>query len=466
MKQADFQQRIVEARKNVYPDCFVVPTFDGPFPYFDTVSRTSSLAYASIFTVQEGINQHNVVLAAYMEDGNPQFMAWCGDKFAEKGRLGAREASERISEALAGNPNKVTLAKQMSSVQGQLEISAACNFWTGWQRERKFCKHVNAVLDSNPRDHAQFLADGLSALSANGGEVDPGDLSANEEGFNLPYLAFKVPVLFEGDRGSGKTRESRMFARQIQASYVEMGGHEGVEATDMLGCLVPYRAGELVWKDGPISEAFRKARGEKTVLLIDELLRIPQEHLSILLTAFSPDDTDEESEPVYRLRTGRILSVSEDGVAQEEYIECPVGNLCVIATTNVGAEYAVEELDPALGERFVILRKDTTSAKLKQIISAKLAERKFPPLYEARLLNFYNAMVQLKKDESVSQAPTTRTIVRAIQLARSEHAIREALEGQALLWVGRDLDGHPIAEQMAKVVLLLDKLFPETKVSN
>lgn len=466
MNKTDFQKRIEDARAAQYPDCFIEPAYEGPFPYFDTVSRTSSLAFACIFTVQEGVDRHNVVLAAYLEDTVPHFMAWCGDKFAELGKLDARSARERVNEALNGNPNKARLFAQMEGMQGSLQVSDPCNFWTLWQRERKLCKHVNSVLESVSTDLVQYLTDGLAALHESNASGDGADASATEDGFNLSYLAFRVPVLFEGDRGSGKTRESRMFARQINATYVEMGGHEGIEATDMLGCLVPYRAGELVWKDGPISEAFRKARSEKTVLLIDELLRIPQQHLSILLTAFSPDDTVEESEPVYRLRTGRILAVSEDGVAQEEYIECPVNNLCVIATTNVGSEYSVEELDPALGERFVILRKDTTSAKLKQIISAKLASRKFPPLYEARILNFYTAMVQLKKDESMAQAPTTRTIVRAIDLARSEHGIREALEGQALLWVGRDLEGHPIAEQMAKVGELLNRLFPETKVPN
>lgn len=221
----------------------------------------------------------------------------------------------------------------------------------------------------------------------------------------------------------------------------------------MLGFLVPYKDGQLVWKDGPLAEAFRRAAKEKVVLIIDELLRIRQRELSLLLTALSPD------RDVYRLRTGRIRDVV-DGVALEEELTCPTENLCVIATTNVGAEYAVDDIDPALAERFVVIRKDTTAAELTQILRDVAKKKGFSAKVAANLVKFFEKMEEARARGMLKHAPTTRTLVRALTIAKEECEVADALRMQGLLWVARDSDGRPVQEQLETLEKILSKIFP------
>jgi MoxR-like ATPase len=218
---------------------------------------------------------------------------------------------------------------------------------------------------------------------------------------------------------------------------------------DMLGYLVPVGYQQMVWKDGPLSEAFRKAGKAKVVLLIDELLRIPERELSVLLTAFAPD------RGVYRLRTGRIKEVL-DGVAVEEVLECPVENLCVIATTNVGAEYAVDEIDPALAERFVIIRKDSTVDALRVILAEVVKRVGLPAKKAEQLLKFFQKMTEAKARGLVRHAPTTRTLVRALELAGTTDRLPQAVQALSLLWVARTSEGQPVPEQLTTVKKFID----------
>ena len=194
------------------------------------------------------------------------------------------------------------------------------------------------------------------------------------------------------------------------------------------------------------------AKKEKTVLIIDEILRIRQRELSILLTALSPD------EGMYRINTGRIVGI-EDGIAYEEELECPVSNLCVVATTNVGSEYAVDEFDPALAERFVVLRKDTSEAKLKSILTDLAAKRKMPKTIPTKLITFYKKMVETQSRGLVNRTPTVRTLVRALELAKDSDDVKRAIKTQMLLWVARDSEGRPVAEQVEDVTKLIERCF-------
>lgn len=228
----------------------------------------------------------------------------------------------------------------------------------------------------------------------------------------IDRYAFKVPLLFEGDRGSGKTFDVREFARVGKMRYMEIAGHESVEAIDFLGHPMQSEHG-VVWKDGKLSQAFRSARdGHSTVLLIDEMLRIPQRHLSVLLSALSPD-----SEGHYRLQTGRMVGVV-DGVGVEEEIVVPTSKLAIFATTNVGPEFAIDELDPAVAERFIIVRKDTEKAQLTQILQTKAALKSFNKLVAVRLVELFDKTRRMVDTGTLNRHATTRTHARSRARAR------------------------------------------------
>jgi MoxR-like ATPase len=423
------------------------------YPHFDVMRRVARLAAAYLTHVTDTDGTHVVIQSYHEVDGEARMDIWCGDKFTEGRKMTNDEARQRCDEAVDGMPNKAKLAGQLMGLYAQQPTSAGCTFWNDFRKHKTLCRHTSHVL-AHLRDNVPDFRTQLQTLYESatlGGSTAP-----VSETLLLDELAFRVPILYEGERGAGKTVTARAFARDNGYKRVELGGHEGIESPDMLGFLVPVDKSTMVWKDGPLSEAFRSAKKQKTVFIIDELLRIRQRELSILLTALSPDDG------VYRIRTGRIVAV-EDGVAVEEELECPVANLCVVATTNVGSEYAVDDIDPALAERFVILRKDTTPAELKRILTLVAKKHSVDKACVGHAVNFFTKMTELRNRGMVKHAPTTRTLVRAFELSADKggtlEEVKRGIRTQVLLWVARTAEGHPVPEQVSDVDKLIDRCF-------
>jgi MoxR-like ATPase len=458
MNKSDFNAHVAAAA--AMPGVVTGPIEQIYLPFADIQTREVSLCAAFVTRVSDerdasNVSEHTVVISYQMANGEASPSIWCADKFLEGNNLSPAEADVRVDQALAMCPSngKNALKEAMLKSYAKYSTSGACQFWKDMRRSGTLCAHTATALahlrEANPSFMDVLVQAYDSALE--GGAAADEDVKG--EILSLAEMAFQTPVLIEGDRGSGKTTAVRQFARQGNLAYIEMGGHEGIEAPDLLGYLVPLSASQMVWKDGPLAEAFRKARTQKVVLLLDEILRIPSRELSILLTALSPD------EGVYRLRTGRVLTIDE-GVATEETLECPVGNLFVVATTNVGAEYSVDEIDPAVAERFMPLRKDTELAELKLILDAEVKKKGLPKKVSKGCSDFFVKMKDAQFKGLVHRTPTTRTLVRAILLSGGQaESVKRALLTQALLWVARNADGQPVPEQVKTVRDLLDVCF-------
>lgn len=431
-------------------------------PCLDSETMLPYLGAAYVMRVQEdapgsgAVLEHTAVVVLSVDDMTPNLRVWCRDKFLDsQGGLPRDEAEKRCDAILASMPSSAakTLKAELMQRYASFGESAPCRFWTDWRRNGKLCDHTQAAILHLQQEVPNWYEE-LQALYESAME-SPAAAAAKHASVELAECAFRVPVLFEGDRGAGKTHEAREFARTNGYPCIEVHGHEGVEATDLLGYLTPYGNG-MVWKDGRLSQAVRAAKKKKVVLILDELLRVPVNELSILLSFLSPD------QGVYRLPTGRILSV-EDGVGTEETLECPVQNLCVVATTNVGAEYAVEALDPAIAERFVPMRKGTEKAKLTLILKAVAKSKSLPASTVTSLLSFFDKMTGACSRGLMHRAPTTRTLVRALELADGDaDSVRRFVLAQALLWVGRTSDGAPIPEQMETLTEFVKTSFKST----
>jgi hypothetical protein len=63
----------------------------------------------------------------------------------------------------------------------------------------------------------------------------------------------------------------------------------------------------------------------------------------------------------------------------------------------------------------------------------------------------------------IARTPTTRTLVRAVELADKESEVKTLLDDQALLWVERDLDGFPNKEQLDSLKKLVSRVFTSSK---
>ncbi len=194
-------------------------------------------------------------------------------------------------------------------------------------------------------------------------------------GFHGPQLAQlvdaitrAVPTLLYGPTGTGKSMceqeamrllttppvsKSKRKAPPPPFAHERVDGKEGMEDIDLIGAIVPQGA-DRVWVDGPLTRAFRRAQTEKVVLFVDEITAIPTAHTNLLKGALNPTPrkllelqgvTPQGNSPSDKFYYLEIPQTTE-------ILTAPVENLMVVAACNLGSQYAVHPLDPALERRF------------------------------------------------------------------------------------------------------------------
>lgn len=456
LSATQLQQAIDGCKGQVLPDVSITSAGISLYAYVDNATNKGRLTSAYVVQVEHQKAggkkcQHTVAFIYFAEKDKINLV--CGDKFLE-GTLSKAEIGSRIALSIKDEGGVTpALRAEVESSAGAYPVNDNCDF-PSLAKAGTLCLHARKALSElkSAKDlFDRLMARHQSIRKASNQAILTPDSTASSF---LETYAFKVPVLYEGDQGSGKTWEAMSFATANGYPLVLIGGNAGMEASDLLGYNVPYRTGELVWKDGPMARAFRMAaKGAKVVLLFDEIARIPAKQLSLLLTALTPFAEH------YSLPTGRMLNVHE-GVGEEEVLRCPVESLCVIGTTNVGAEFLVEDLDPAILERFVIRRKDTELLKLTEILREVAAKKAFPSSIADGLIKFYQKALRMKASGLLLRGPSTRILVRCVELSRTPAEVRDRMQDHALLWVGRDLEGRPIAEQLTSVAQGLRECLP------
>lgn len=416
---------------------------DGAYPYWDEETSEAKPAVVAFFTMSEptGTKGHNVVLAYTGEDN---FAIWCGDNFIEDKptKIPVEDRIKMAADEMPGVDMRQA-TRLLGELRGAASPSTGCHFWVNLKKNGTLCKHCNRLLSLKKAQ--------LPALLRQLQERFDSDILGQTADDSLPELVSEleedireVPILLEGEKGWGKTREARVLAVRLDAELVEVHGHEGVESADLTGHTVRH-GHDMVWKDGRLSEAFRKAsKGQSVLLLLDELLRVPQRQLTVLLSALAPHDGK------YRLATGRIVNVT-DGIGTEETLVCPVGNLMVIATTNVGVKYTVDPMDPALQERFLLVRKELDVTVLRDSVNEFATAKAFSTDVATKCVAFFKAMKALLPNGLVNDVPNPRTMLRAVALSKTEADMKRSVLKQILTWVARDVEGKPVAEQVDAV---------------
>lgn len=225
---------------------------------------------------------------------------------------------------------------------------------------------------------------------------------------------FQKHILIKGERGQGKTYMIDKYCTDKGFETIFMAGHEGIEGQDMIGYYAKDASGGLVWLDGALTEAFRLAQTQKVVLFIDEILRIPARELNVLVGSISPS-----SKHTYRLRTNRVTDIT-DGVGRTEIIEVPTSNLWIVATTNVGAKYNVDEIDHALSDRFRVYEKNLSPFEMKQIIEFWLDFKKFNLKWLDKFVEMEEKIRTLFNSGEIENVINIRHISEIIQFASSE----------------------------------------------
>lgn len=428
-------------------------SFFTPFPFNDKSSGARrSFAYVRVLEkVSDSSHAHATVIAYDGKD----FFSWCSDTFIN----GSMDRAKAMA-SIASTAKDRTESEAMKKLFGKV-TEKGCRFWAG-----KKCSHHSDTMSfvSLNQDILDKLVDGFE------GKSDKGARSVDQL---MEKYAFKKHILLQGDKGSGKTYIAADYAEKHGIHMVYISGYKSMESTDLLGHLIqvleepsrkkgqanlfetPQSLVSIRWKDGPVTEAFRRAkRGEKVILMYDELLRTPGHELNILVGALAPIKGH------YVLRTGKAIGIGDEGEVLEETIRAPIENLWVIATTNIGAQYKVDDVDSALEDRFRIVRKDSNIRDMEKILLEAATIKGYPAKETTdKLLNFFTVMEKLKTDGKVNKLINLRHLIEAVEFSDNQADIRETLFETRAAWVENDIDGHPIMQQEALVELALQKIF-------
>lgn len=237
----------------------------------------------------------------------------------------------------------------------------------------------------------------------------------------IDRYAFRKHVMLLGPRGLGKTYlvSKYLEAEKIPTEFI--AGHAGIESIDLLGYYIKAPDGSLVWMDGPLTAAFRTAVTEKSAFFIDEVLRIPERELNILVGALTPDSTGH-----YQLRTNRIID-TKDGLGKSEILRVPVQNLWAVATTNIGADYNTEDIDLALSDRFRMYEMQHSIDTVRSIIEACNTDDMFTDKAVTQLMRLYTAVESLVQAKELTNTLNVRYLCEIIDMCKDPKELRSYL---------------------------------------
>lgn len=164
-------------------------------------------------------------------------------------------------------------------------------------------------------------------------------------------------ILLTGQTGCGKTLCINEAIHLKGLKHETVLGSEGLEDRDIIGAL-QLVGGDTSFVDGPLTRACRRAitlpDDEYLVLWIKEITRIRPQQLNIFMSFM-----DLRSEQAVNLMGINAPPPSKNGLYYvleipdtAERIAVPQDRLAIVADCNIGGQYAVRALDPALDRRF------------------------------------------------------------------------------------------------------------------
>jgi MoxR-like ATPase len=165
-------------------------------------------------------------------------------------------------------------------------------------------------------------------------------------------LEWGMNTLLIGPTATFKTTTAKRAALELRMKFVDVKGMPSSDESVLYGSdrTSATSSTGFAFVDGPITAAFRMARRERVMLLIDEMLRFEKLYLDTLIGVMDTYSADEVrslgGEPVTEDFHYQLL------LANNERIFCPKDNLVFIATTNVETGLDSTVFSDALRRRF------------------------------------------------------------------------------------------------------------------
>ena len=379
--------------------------------------------------------KHNVVIFY----NGTEYYYWCGDKFLEK--LRSPLEIKMAFEALNISPQIQNAVKQ---TEGKFVKSTACSFW----RNGRMCKHTKFTFDQHSFvDITNYLKIRYDDLMDDIESTTPVTTSFIDK---MKMYAFKKHIILTGDRGWGKTYSSLQLLKKESIPHVFIQGAPDMDSAFLRGGMKPYENG-FIWTDGKLTEAFRRASmGEKVAIVFDEILRCPAEELAILISALTagPDGN-------YTLVTDRPIVDKKTGIARTETISANPNYLWLIATTNIGNKYQVEEPDTAFYDRFRFIEtpKDYEIAKniLKSSVKKTLQSNVDKAIMLAKATN------KMSDDAKLEDCLNLRHLSEVFSWAKNKNELVEMLLDLAPQVCRRQLNGQLDSSQHELFVKAVNK---------
>lgn len=198
-----------------------------------------------------------------------------------------------------------------------------------------------AIVQLESTDDVEFLDGNLSALTTldlhDVLEPPPATVEAPAVSSLTTRLTRLVQrggatMLLSGPSASFKSSFARQAAVDAGAALFIVQGTKSIEAIDLLGS-PQVRNGQTLWVDGPVAQAMRHAQSSKTLLLIDEAMRLEPENLNALIPML-------DRIPAAVLPSMGLTPISNGPHfvlrLPEELVPAPCENLSVVLTTNLG----------------------------------------------------------------------------------------------------------------------------------
>ncbi len=295
-------------------------------------------------------------------------------------------------------------------------------------------KELSAVVDADKfKDGAATAIKQYTAMMK-GIELERKKHAGLEMDEFITRYAFKKHILLTGPAGHSKTYTATQWIDDSGYESEFIAGSSAIEAIDLLGYWVKDSTGNLIWLDGVLTAAFRKATKKKTVLLFDELLRVPARELSILVGALTPDSSGH-----YRLRTNRLVD-EVDGVGEVELLTVPMENLHVIATTNIGADYDVDSIDVALQDRFRTYDVEMSTATIHNICT-DVNDGKLPDATIDSMIDLYEKTKLLVESNELTRALSLRHLTEVINYSTDASEVASFCQDLATIICARNTSG-------------------------